>query len=147
MSKIDEILKRKNEEIENRKNQTIKTEINRHADEKIKQKEFEEELKRKDIEKERLKELESIETNKRRKEAILNVIGNNVLSYGFIGLLIGAVIGFGKGCVRYNYVPPSIDGGDSFFVPFRYIIPNALIICFIGVIIGVLVGIFKGQNE
>ena len=147
MSKIDEILKRKNDEIENRKNKTIKTEINRQASEKIKQKEFDEELRRKEIEKEKRKEFENIEAIKRRKKAISKGVIENAQSYGFIGLIIGAVIGFGKGCVSYSNSAVTSSGYKPFLEPFRYIIPNALIICLIAIVIGVLVGINKGQNN
>lgn len=147
MSKIDEILKRKNDEIENRKNKTIKTEMSRQVSEKIKQKEFEEELRRKEIEKEKRKEIENIEAIKRRKKAISKAVIEDAQSYGFIGLIIGAVIGFGKGCVSYGNSYVSFSDRSIFLEPFRYIIPNALIIGFIGVIIGVLVGMNKGQNS
>lgn len=156
MNRLDEILKRKNDEIENRKKVTIQTEMNRQASEfaKMKQTELDEEFKRealkeelkiKEIEKEKNQELERIRAVERRKKAIIKAVVKNVQSYGFVGLIIGAVIGFGKGCISYgdNYV----GTGDHFLEPFRYIIPNALIICLIGVFVGIFVGISKGQNN
>ncbi len=147
MNKLDEILKRKKEEIENRENKAAERGINRIVSEKIKQKELEEELKRKETEKIKLKELERIETINRRKKAILKAATENALSYGLIGLIIGAVLGFGKGCVSYSNSAITSTGYKPFLEPFRYILGTALIIGIIGVIIGILVGISKGQNS
>ena len=167
MSRIEELLKKKSDAIENRKDKTIQIETDRQTSESVKMKQnaldeelkrkeleeegfkkkdaLEEELKRKELEKEKQKEFERISTIKRRKKAVKDAVVKNARSYGFVGLTIGAVIGFGKGCVSYgdNY----IGSGGNFSEPFRYILPNALILCIIGVVIGILVGIYKGQNS
>ena len=146
MNKLDEILKRKNEEIEIRESKVADSEANRNEIEKTKQKVLEEEFQIKEAQKIRSKLLESEETIRKRKRATGNAVVENAKTYGLIGLIIGAIIGFGKGCIKYQYVPPSIDSGDSFFVPFRDIPTNAIILCLVGLVIGILVGINKGQN-
>jgi ElaB/YqjD/DUF883 family membrane-anchored ribosome-binding protein len=129
MKKLEEILYKKSIELESQENEQ-------------KQK-AEKELKRKEIEKLKQKEQNKIAKNK----AIINSAKDNALSYGLIGLVIGAVIGFGKGCVSYGNSYVSFSDRSIFLEPFRYIIPNALIIGFVGVVIGILVGINKGQNN
>jgi len=129
MNKLDEILYRKSIELETQENE-------------LKQK-AEKEFRRKEIEKLKQKDQDRIAKNK----AIVDSAKDNALSYGLIGLVIGAVIGFGKGCVSYSNSAITSSGYKPFLEPFRYIIPNALIICLVGVIIGILVGINKGQNN
>lgn len=129
MKKLDEILYKKSIELESQENEQ------KHKVEK--------ELKKKEIEKLKQKEQKKIAKNK----AIINSAKDNALSYGLIGLVIGAVIGLGKGCVSYSNSAITSSGYKPFLEPFRYIIPNALIICLVGIIIGILVGINKGQNN
>ena len=156
MSRIEELLKKKSDAIENRKDKTIQIETDRQTSESVKMKQnaleeelkrkaLDEELKRKELEKEKLKEFERISTIKKRKKAVRDAVVKNARSYGFVGLTIGAVIGFGKGCVSYG--DHYVGSGGNFSEPFRYILPNALVLCLIGVVIGILVGIYKGQNS
>lgn len=147
MNKLDDILKSKNEEIKIRANEAAEREINRKAAEIIRQKELDGELKRKEIEKIKSKELERISTASRRKKETVKSAFENAQIYGFIGLIIGAVFGFGKGCISYGDSAPTASGYKPFLEPFIYIPGNALIIGIIGVLIGILVGINKGQNS
>lgn len=62
-------------------------------------------------------------------------------SSGLFGLLLGAIIGFGKGCV--NYVPSH----GSLSEPFVYIPETALTVCIIGAVFGIVVGVIVGQNK
>ncbi len=147
MKKLDEILNKKRIELENIENEFVK------KAEDFKQKKLKEELLRKDKLKEELlrKESNKLEQDKLAKFSKKNTIKrfalDNAYSYGFKALIIGAVIGFIKGCSRYSNSNITSSGYKPFLEPFRYIIPNALIIGLFGVVIGILVGIKKGQNN
>lgn len=147
MKKLDEILYKKSIELETKENklkqESEEKELKKIEAEKIRQKKIRDELKIKEANKIKQNEIE----RNAKKKAILNSASENAFSYGLIGLVIGAVIGFGKGCVSYSNSAITSSGYKPFLEPFRYIIPNALIICLIGVIIGILVGINKGQNS
>lgn len=147
MNKLDEILKSKNQKLEIRAKEAADREINRKATEKFRQTELDEALKRKEIEKVKSRELERISTANRRKKEIVKSAFENAQVYGFIGLICGAVFGFGKGCISYGDSAPTASGYKSFLEPFIYIPGNALFVGIIGVIIGILVGINKGQNS
>lgn len=127
MSRLDEILAKKSTERENR--------------EKELQQEVERENKRK--EREYLKRMELIRINRNiaRNKASFKFAIDNALIYGFWGAIIGALLGFGKGCKNYN------PGVSSLAEPFLYIPENALNLCIAGLIIGVFAGIIKGQTK
>jgi len=156
MKKLDEILYKKSIELETKENKLKKEaeekelkrieveekELKRIEAEEIRQREIKEELRRKEAEKIKQNEIKRIA----KKKAILNSAAKNAFSYGKIGLIIGAVIGFVKGCDSYSNSAITSSGYKPFLELLRYIIPNALIICLVGVIIGILIGINKGQN-
>lgn len=60
---------------------------------------------------------------------------------GLVGLLLGAIIGFGKGCVNWTHSQRSLSE------PFIYIPETALIVCIVGASIGFVVGAIIGQNK
>lgn len=146
MKKLDKILNKKRVELESKEKLLQKRiEVKRLKSEAIK-KTSEEELQRKfeikEADKLRQKELE----RKYKKKKIIKAANENAFSYGLVGLIVGAVLGMGKGCVNYGNSPITSTGYKSFSALFRFIIPDALITCFIGIIIGIIVGVSKGEN-
>ena len=119
-------------------------ELDKILNEKIKERETKEkdfqertesESRRKEKEYFERKEFERITRNK----ASVKFAFNDALIYGLIGTIIGAILGFGKGCVNYH------PGNSPLSEPFWYIPERALTVCIIGVIIGVFIGIIRGQ--
>jgi len=93
------------------------------------------ELKIKEQELVQQKELERIARNK----ASLEYAWVSALGGGFFGLILGALLGFGKGCAEYS------EQNRSLLQPFWYIPETMFTFCIIGAIIGALVGLIKGQ--
>lgn len=85
-------------------------------------------------------EAEALRIKQRAKNisSVMNVFGGGA-SGGFLGLLLGAIIGFGKGCANY-----SPYNGSS---PFTYIPTAALTVCIIGAVLGAVVGAISAQSE
>jgi hypothetical protein len=143
MNNLDDILNSKNDELKIRANKAAEREKNLKIAEIIRKQELDEEMKRIETERIRIKELERISTASRRRKETIKLTFENALIYGFIGLIIGAVFGFGKGCISYEIEDLY---NKSFWEPFVYIPGNALTIGIIGVVIGFFIGISKGQN-
>lgn len=127
MNNLEELLKKKSEEL------TRQEQANLIEKEKLESEQ-------------RIAHTRLLENERRQKtKEFTQTLIRQTLKGCLIGVVIGAIIGFGKGCIRYDYVPPSIDGGDSFYVPFRYILPNMFSFGIIGTIIGLVVGLIEGS--
>lgn len=107
-------------------------------------KKFEDLLNKRDDEIEREKKAKADEEEARRQNSI-NLLIRNTFTFGLSGALIGAILGFGKGCKSYG--DHYVGSGDHFSEPFIYILPNALTVCIIGAVIGIIVGYIKGQKQ
>lgn len=86
----------------------------------------------------------------RERRAFVSDVFSNAFYFGRIGAILGAFVGFCKGCVRYD---PRIcpDGTNRYghlnlLEPFWYIPATAFYVFIIGAIIGIIFRVIKGQK-
>lgn len=83
---------------------------------------------------------------KARNKAFVSDVFSSAFGFGWGGAILGAFVGFGKGCVRFDVSRPNPYGHPTLLEPFWYIPETALYVFIIGAIIGIIVRVIKGQK-
>lgn len=88
---------------------------------------------------------------KAKNKAFVSDIFSSAFGFGWGGAVLGAFVGFGKGCVRFEATDGGAEGTNryghiNFLEPFWYIPETALYVFIIGAIIGIIIRVIKGQK-
>jgi hypothetical protein len=88
----------------------------------------------------------------RERRAYVSDLFSNAFYFGRIGAILGAFVGFCKGCGRYEaMIPEGADGTNRYghlnlLEPFWYMPATAFYVFIIGAIIGIIFRVIKGQK-